>query len=100
MKELTPISVNLVRSYREGKCSLKFLIVDCYGIRSIFLSLYNTMHRRKEIPPMEKLPVEHKQRLWDLINSTSSEKSTYDKIISCKCLYLIEQFINEKITQL
>lgn len=100
MRELIPISVEILQQYKDKKFGLRFFIVESTGLRSIFLNVYNQFVSANEIVPIEKIPVAEKERLWILVSRSCPRQSIPEKKITTKCIHLIESITEERIIQI
>lgn len=100
MRQFVPLTVEFVKGYQEKKVSLRFLIIETIVIREVLESVYRIFVADKELVEIEKIPIEEKNRIWILVSNADSTRNKKDMISSCKCLHLVEQILNEKITTL
>ncbi len=96
MREFTAMIVAEVRKYSLEQISQRLSEGRVY--REIFVELYGTLVKAKEMPAMEELPQIEKQRLWNLAKKYSGDKKR--RMDMCKGIYLLEQITEMKVTEI
>jgi hypothetical protein len=63
--------------------------------RYIMLRCYNYLISNKTITPMEQLPVDEKNNIWETAKDIANGKLTKNELIDfCRCLYAFEYILN------
>lgn len=78
------IGMNLSEDESSDK-RLQYL-AETSVMKRVFNCFYARLLWDKELKPIEEMPVEYKQELWDIANQFMKEGSTDEKAIYCKCI--------------
>lgn len=83
--------------FLENNISYMECLVNGISFKNLLTVCYNALLRQKKIVQIEYLPIEEKQRLFEIVKEF--DNSTLDKegyVLACRSLYALEQYLKIK----
>ena len=94
MTELIPLAQKYAEIVNGKPEKVKDLLINHFLQREVLRCVYQTFVNAKELTPIEDLPKEEKDRLWEYSKGIGLKQ---DRVTACKAAYLIETLTGMKL---
>lgn len=91
------LAIKQAKLFTEDNINYTNALVTCESIRNIWVSAYRGLVRLNYLGPLEGLPTDEKNNVWETAKDIAANRLNLSKTIElCKSLYCLEYVLNLK----